>query len=782
MPKKKRCPVQRLPVDQKYNVLGIIGDGATAEVYEAEQQGRTGLTVAIKMLKQKHMPTYTERFLEEARIAKYMQHENILKIIEIPPFDPFSRPYFVTERHRCNLADMIEEGMDMETKREVITNVFEALKYSHSKNIVHKDIKPQNILVSQQGKGILADWGTARRDEFETDLETTLTGTPGYVAPEIFRGRSFSQRSDIYSFATVVYQTLTGRLPNGCMSLTDYGYPKAVNDVLKKAFEDDPDLRYQKFDDFQKDFEWAMGSRARRDSFLRKTAFYVFGAAEVIALVATLAGGRRRQVSESRYEEQAIIDAYSNTGRKMSMTTAPLHRADICAAQKPLPRGSHTGYYEPQEKKGRYEQRPDPTHAPTQIPTLAPTQEPAEKPTARPKKPGPMPTPIPLIDISEYQDRAAKPIPVQTDKRSLKPTAIPLTDMSGEDKYTEAATPTPVTDRTICCETEDVSDTEEEENKIPLLASLDNKIHVPSLTEIKEHTWQLPRSREEARQVPDLQLLRYDKEVRGLATGQLPNLFERDEVDVLARGRLIRRKVMDSPNLYTRPNPLHPREIIKLDYLLRGGHDFEELCSKHGYKAFFHEHDGLEQVTLVHPMQRSSHNMVMGGLSAVSSSAKMRSDGQGRVQNSTKSCTSTDEAHFLLYKLAFTPLDMRISDSRNFDIYKLYWSECPELQERMESGGISRPGYVSSIEENLEAAGYCTLFDFSSRKGPYFVGMEHSVLEGGYVDTGVYYLQIRKKSILSTEVRVACNYPLLRVSGRDEAVGWFIRTTGRCKK
>ena len=201
-----------------YKILGKIGAGAMAFVYKAKQLS-LNRTVAIKVLPRRFTenPEYVQRFYKEGQAAGKLNHPNIVQAIDVGEAGGYH--YFVME---CvegkTIADDIANGAFGEKEAiEIIIQVTHALAHAHSHGLVHRDVKPKNIMINQQGVVKLADMGLARET---TDIETAQSeagkayGTPYYIAPEQIRGKiDIDGRADIYGLGATFYHMVTGQVP-----------------------------------------------------------------------------------------------------------------------------------------------------------------------------------------------------------------------------------------------------------------------------------------------------------------------------------------------------------------------------------------------------------------------------------------------------------------------------------------------------------------------------------------------------------------------------------------
>src|ERR1051326_1249094 len=201
-----------------YELIERVGSGGMAEVYRPKQKTAFDRRAAVKVIRQgfSEDKMFRARFLREAQSIAKLSHPNILPLIEfgeqgdtlylVMPYAPGGtlRDLLVRIDRPLPLADVVE----------IFTQLCDAVQYAHEQGIVHRDIKPQNVLIQRGKHLLLADFGIAR--DATSDQKLTMTGagmgTVEYMAPEQARGRS-DARSDLYSLDIVLYQMLTGRVP-----------------------------------------------------------------------------------------------------------------------------------------------------------------------------------------------------------------------------------------------------------------------------------------------------------------------------------------------------------------------------------------------------------------------------------------------------------------------------------------------------------------------------------------------------------------------------------------
>jgi len=213
-----------------YQLLEKLGQGSMGSVYKARQISMDRL-VAVKILLPKlaAQPGYLNRFIREARLAAKLSSNNVVQAIDAGSAGSIN--YFVMEFiEGHSIKDELEQGRVFEEKEavEIVLQVAQALEHAHRRGLVHRDVKPANIIITTDGIVKLADLGLARHiEDQELDkAEKGLTiGTPYYIAPEMIRGQTEPDiRADIYSLGATLYHMVTGQPP----------FPsKKVSEVLK---------------------------------------------------------------------------------------------------------------------------------------------------------------------------------------------------------------------------------------------------------------------------------------------------------------------------------------------------------------------------------------------------------------------------------------------------------------------------------------------------------------------------------------------------------------------
>ena len=204
-----------------YRVIERIGRGGMATVHRAYHPGLDRY-VAIKVLPDFFAddPGYRERFQQEARSVARLKHPNILEVFDFGYEEGLA--YLVLELvEGGTLEDRVGSPMELRDVVRILEQLAGALDHAHAHGILHRDLKPSNILLHKDGTPVLADFGLAMMAGSVRRLTSsgTVMGTPEYMSPEQAADEAIGPASDLYSFAIVAYEMLTGRVPFGAVDL-----------------------------------------------------------------------------------------------------------------------------------------------------------------------------------------------------------------------------------------------------------------------------------------------------------------------------------------------------------------------------------------------------------------------------------------------------------------------------------------------------------------------------------------------------------------------------------
>ncbi len=262
-------------LEGRYEIVERIGEGGMADVYRANDVV-DGKPVAVKILKKEFAENeeFLRRFRNESKATALLSHPNIVKIYDVGFSD---RIQFIVMEYidGITLNEYIEQSgvLDWRDAVHFVTQILRALQHAHSKGIVHRDIKPQNIMMLRDGTIKVMDFGIAKfaREEGKTGTDKAI-GTVHYISPEQARGAATDAKSDLYSVGVMLYEMLTGKKPfdhENPVSVAvmhmqaDPKRPRSIQpelafgleEIILKAMQKDPADRYQSARDMMDDLE-----------------------------------------------------------------------------------------------------------------------------------------------------------------------------------------------------------------------------------------------------------------------------------------------------------------------------------------------------------------------------------------------------------------------------------------------------------------------------------------------------------------------------------------------
>src|SRR5215470_11706343 len=274
----------------RYEIVDEIGKGAMGVVYLARDP-LIGRLVALKTfrigysVKDQEMEQFRARFIREAQSAGILGHPNIVTIHDVVEQSDDGLAFIAMEYVRgTNLKALLQgdQPLTLPFIVEVIAQVADALDYAHAHRVIHRDVKPANILITADDRVKITDFGIARLDTSNLTQEGQMLGTPNYMAPEQILGREVDHRADIFSLGVMLYEMLTRHKPFQGENLTvvshrivydhftpprDYvdDLPPGTEAILGKALEKDPARRYQRARDLAEDLRRVLGEVTPRD-------------------------------------------------------------------------------------------------------------------------------------------------------------------------------------------------------------------------------------------------------------------------------------------------------------------------------------------------------------------------------------------------------------------------------------------------------------------------------------------------------------------------------------
>ncbi len=297
-------------IDGKYEIISKIGSGGTSIVYQARRLS-DGKIVAVKVIREEleDIKEQERHFRLEAEALAHMSHKNIRRIFAVGQWN--DSLYMVTEYiDGKTLKDIINTKGPLSSQKalDYALQITAGIEHAHLKNIIHRDIKPQNVIVANDGTVKIVDFGIARMLSHTTRTMggKDVVGSVHYISPEQARGAQVDSRTDIYSFGILLYEMFTGKVPfTGEEAVTiamkhvneqpappktvNPSLLKGINDIIMKCIQKDPQRRYQTASELREDLllfaanpegftvisdtrERTRGERGNTERTLRKTA------------------------------------------------------------------------------------------------------------------------------------------------------------------------------------------------------------------------------------------------------------------------------------------------------------------------------------------------------------------------------------------------------------------------------------------------------------------------------------------------------------------------------
>ena len=263
-------------IAERYELEEVIGQGGMSTVYKAHDS-LLERNVALKVLHQQYNEDedFVERFKHEARSVAQLQHPNIVTVIDRGEED--GRQYIVFEFiDGENLKELVvrKGRLDVRDALEIAHEIARGLAFAHESGLIHRDVKPQNVLLNGDGRAKVTDFGIARSLDVEHGVTQTGTilGTSNYIAPEQATGQPVDAHTDVYSLGIVLYEMITGELPFPGESFVAIAMkhiqepspnvldvrgdvPLRVASMIDRALEKDPEHRFPTMDAFAAEIE-----------------------------------------------------------------------------------------------------------------------------------------------------------------------------------------------------------------------------------------------------------------------------------------------------------------------------------------------------------------------------------------------------------------------------------------------------------------------------------------------------------------------------------------------
>jgi eukaryotic-like serine/threonine-protein kinase len=256
-------------IDGRYKVVSRVGSGGMADVYLAEDQ-LLGRKVAVKILHHHFAEDqeFVERFRREASSAAGLSHQNIVGIFDR---GEWQGTYYIAMEYVAgrSLKTIVREQGALEPALaiDIVVQILRAARFAHRRGVIHRDLKPHNVIIDEEGRARVTDFGIARAGASDMTLTGSIMGTAQYLSPEQAQGEAVSGASDLYSIGVILYELLTGVVPFEGESAVAIAFkqvsaeprppsevnpalPQALDVVVLRALAKDPPQRYANADEF----------------------------------------------------------------------------------------------------------------------------------------------------------------------------------------------------------------------------------------------------------------------------------------------------------------------------------------------------------------------------------------------------------------------------------------------------------------------------------------------------------------------------------------------------
>jgi eukaryotic-like serine/threonine-protein kinase len=283
-----RAPAPALPpgefspgtvLGNRYEILALLGQGGMGAVYKARDTELDRL-VALKIIRPELTtnPEILKRFKQELILARQVTHRNVIRIFDLGQADGFK---FITMEYLegQDLRGVLREKgkLPPEEAAKIILQICRALEAAHGEGVIHRDLKPQNIMLDANGRAYVMDFGIARSAYLPGMTQTgALVGTPEYMSPEQAKGEKLDERSDLFSLGTILYELIIGQSPYYSdtplatlwkriqekakpLNEVDPTIPKPLSDIVGKALEIEPENRFATAHEFAQHLESFLG-------------------------------------------------------------------------------------------------------------------------------------------------------------------------------------------------------------------------------------------------------------------------------------------------------------------------------------------------------------------------------------------------------------------------------------------------------------------------------------------------------------------------------------------
>jgi serine/threonine-protein kinase len=256
-------------VDGRYRVVSRLGSGGMADVYLAEDQ-LLGRSLAVKVLHHHFAEDqeFVERFRREASSAAGLSHPNIVGIFDRGEWDG---TYYIAMEYvpGRSLKELVREQgpLDPVVAIDIVTQILQAARFAHARDVIHRDLKPHNVILDEEGRARVTDFGIAQAGASDMTMTGSIMGTAQYLSPEQAQGQAVSAASDLYAVGVILYELLTGAVPfDGdtavaiafkqvsaqplVPSTANPTVPAVLDEIVLRALAKDPAARYASAEEF----------------------------------------------------------------------------------------------------------------------------------------------------------------------------------------------------------------------------------------------------------------------------------------------------------------------------------------------------------------------------------------------------------------------------------------------------------------------------------------------------------------------------------------------------
>jgi len=315
----------------RYEILALLGQGGMGAVYKARDRELDRL-VALKIIRPELTtnPEILRRFKQELILARQVTHRNVIRIFDLGQADGFK---FITMEYldgKDLRAVLKEKGkLSPAEAARIIVQICRALEVAHGEGVVHRDLKPQNIMLDANGRAYVMDFGIARSAHLPGMTQMgALIGTPEYMSPEQAKGEKLDERSDLFSLGVIFYELITGQSPfysdTPLASLwkrmqekakplceVDPAIPKPLSDIVAKAMEIEPTDRFASAGEMAQELEFWLNPSAGRTTIIvpapRTASYWKWAsAALVLLLIAAVVALRLKEPAKPKAEHAPV--------------------------------------------------------------------------------------------------------------------------------------------------------------------------------------------------------------------------------------------------------------------------------------------------------------------------------------------------------------------------------------------------------------------------------------------------------------------------------------------